>query len=65
MTITEKREQDALVIGLEGSLDTLTAPELEAFLDTAFGGRAGGNGLYSGGRAPGGSARPGKRRGGW
>ena len=38
MTITERREKNALVIGLEGSLDTLTAPELEAFLDAGLDG---------------------------
>ena len=36
MNIVQKREGDALTIALEGYLDTTTAPELEAVLETAL-----------------------------
>ena len=36
MTIEQKREGNALVLALEGRLDTLTAPQLEAELKTAL-----------------------------
>ena len=36
MTIEQKREGNALVLALEGRLDTMTAPQLEAELKTAL-----------------------------
>lgn len=36
MTIDQKKNDNALVIALEGRLDTTTAPELEAALSTAL-----------------------------
>ena len=38
MTITKNQNGTALTIALEGRLDTMTAPELEAELKTALGG---------------------------
>ncbi len=38
MTITKKTEGTALIISLEGRLDTSTAPELEAELNTSLNG---------------------------
>ena len=38
MTITKKQNGTALEIALEGRLDTMTAPELEAELDRSLGG---------------------------
>ena len=38
MTITKKSQGDALVIALEGRLDTSTAPELEAELNASLDG---------------------------
>ncbi len=37
MTITTNKNDKALVIALEGRLDTMTAPELEAELNKAMG----------------------------
>ena len=36
MKITETRTADSLVVALEGRLDTLSAPELEAFLSERY-----------------------------
>ena len=36
MTITKKQEGSALTLALEGRLDTMTAPELEAELSTSL-----------------------------
>ena len=36
MTITQKKDGSVLIIALEGRLDTLTAPELEAALKAAL-----------------------------
>ena len=36
MTINQNREGNQLIISLEGRLDTATAPELEAVIDTAL-----------------------------
>ena len=36
MTIQQTRNENALTIALEGRLDTMTAPELEAALKTAL-----------------------------
>ena len=36
MTINQNREGNQLTISLEGRLDTATAPELEAVIDTAL-----------------------------
>ena len=36
MTIEQKRDKNALTIALEGYLDTTTAPELRAVLETAL-----------------------------
>ena len=33
MTITERRNGEALTVTLEGRLDTLSAPDLDAFLE--------------------------------
>ena len=38
MTITSKKNGTALEIALEGRLDTMTAPELEAELNKSLGG---------------------------
>jgi anti-sigma B factor antagonist len=38
MTVTIKRNDTELVVGIEGRLDTLTAPELERNLETALDG---------------------------
>ena len=38
MTINQNREGNKLTISLEGRLDTTTAPELEAVVDTAVAG---------------------------
>ena len=38
MTIEQKRDKNALIIALEGYLDTTTAPELRAVLETALDG---------------------------
>ena len=38
MTINKTKNGDALVVALEGRLDTMTAPELEAELKTALDG---------------------------
>ena len=38
MTVTIKRDDTELVVGIEGRLDTLTAPELERNLETALDG---------------------------
>lgn len=34
MTITKKKEENVLTLMIEGRLDTATAPELEAVIDT-------------------------------
>ncbi len=36
MTIKETKTGDALTVELEGRLDTMTSPELEAFLDKYY-----------------------------
>ena len=36
MTIQQKKNEKALTVALEGRLDTMTAPELEAALKTAL-----------------------------
>mgnify|MGYP002624158126 FL=1 len=36
MTIQQKKHEKALTVALEGRLDTMTAPELEAALKTAL-----------------------------
>ncbi len=38
MTINQNREGNQLTLSLEGRLDTTTAPELEAVVDTALAG---------------------------
>ena len=40
MTITEKRNEDTLILELEGRLDTTTAPELEEVVKTKLDGVA-------------------------
>ena len=36
MTITERRSGETLTVALEGRLDTLSAPELDAFLNKYY-----------------------------